>query len=119
RPTGAAAGCSPASSRSTDSRSGHPRHAAARRGSGPMTRVPLPMAQVALSAMNHILQQQPALRERMRAHAGRCLRIIANHPLGTLESDALVGADGLLVATSSATPDVVLRLVPRLDTMLG
>ena len=83
-----------------------------------MSRVPLPMAQVALSAMNHVLQQQPASRERMRAHAGRCIRIIARHPLGSLESDAQIGADGLLVALSRATPDVVLRITPRFDTML-
>lgn len=83
-----------------------------------MSRVPLPMAQVALSAMNHVLQQQPASRERMRAHAGRCIRIIANHPLGSLESDALIGADGLLVAMSRGTPDVILRMTPRIDTML-
>ena len=83
-----------------------------------MTRVPLPMAQVALSAMNHVLQQQPASRERMRGHAGRCIRIIANHPLGSLEADALIGVDGLLVAMSRGTPDVVLRIAPRLDTML-
>ena len=76
------------------------------------------MAQVALSAINHVLQQQPASRERMRAHAGRCIRIIAKHPLGSLESDALIGADGLLVAMSRGTPDVVLRLSPRIDTML-
>src|SRR5690606_7084421 len=84
-----------------------------------MTRVPLPMAQVALSAMNHVLQQQPASRERMRTHAGRCIRIIANHPLGSLESDALIGADGLLVAMSRGTPDVVLGITPRLGAMLG
>lgn len=83
-----------------------------------MSRVPLPMAQVALSAMNHVLQQQPASRERMRAHAGRCIRIVANHPLGSLESDALIGADGLLVAMSRGTPDVVLRIMPRIDAML-
>ncbi len=83
-----------------------------------MFRVPLPMAQVALSAINHVLQQQPASRERMRGHAGRCIRIITSHPLGSLESDALIGADGLLVAMSRGTPDVVLRIAPRLDTML-
>ena len=54
----------------------------------------------------------------MRAHAGRCIRIIARHPLGSLQSDAQIGADGLLVATSQATPDVVLRITPRFDTML-
>src|SRR5690606_1836026 len=106
-PTAAAAGCSPASSRSTEEA-----------GSGRMTRVPLPMAQLALSAMNHVLQQQPASRERMRAHAGRCIRIVARHPLGSLESDAQIGADGLLVAMSRGTPDVVLRLTPRIDTMV-
>ena len=29
-----------------------------------------------------------------------------------------IGADGLLVATSQSTPDVVLRITPRFDTML-
>ena len=83
-----------------------------------MSRVPLPMAQVALSAMNHVLQQQPASRERMRAHAGCCIRIVASHPFGTLESDAMVGPDGLLVAIARGTPDVVLRIAPRVDGLL-
>src|SRR5690606_6245521 len=110
RPTAAAAGCSPASSRSPDGRHPGARH--------PMSRVPLPMAQVALSAMNHVLQQQPASRERMRAHAGCCIRIVASHPFGALESDAMVGPDGLLVAIARGTPDVVLRIAPRVDGLL-
>jgi hypothetical protein len=53
-----------------------------------MSRVPLPLAQLALSAMNHVLQQQPAARERMRSHVSRIVRIVVASPLGQMHSDA-------------------------------
>ena len=84
-----------------------------------MIRVPLPLAQVALSAMNHVLQQQPASREQMRAHAGRYIRIVVAGPLGEAHSDAQIGADGLLAVTTQATPTVVLTLTPTVDALFG
>lgn len=84
-----------------------------------MGSVPLPMAQLALSAMNHVLQQQPASRERMRGHAGRVIRLVVTHPLGTWTADAAIGPDGLLAATREEAPAVVLRFKPGVDAMLG
>ena len=84
-----------------------------------MTRVPLPLAQVALSALNHVLQQQPAAREQMRAHVGRHLRIIVNSPLGDVRSDAQIGKDGLLSVTTDAVPAVVLTLATTVDAVFG
>lgn len=84
-----------------------------------MTTVPLPLAQAALSAMNHVLQQQPAAREQMRTHAGRSLRIVANSPFGAVRSDALIGKDGLLAVTTDAVPAVVLTLAPTVDAIFG
>jgi ubiquinone biosynthesis protein UbiJ len=82
-----------------------------------MGRVPLPVAQLALSAMNHVLQQQPASRERMRAHAGRGIRLVAAHALGTWEAEARIGPDGLFTAAREAAPAVVLRFTPGVDAM--
>lgn len=84
-----------------------------------MPRVPLPLAQLALSAINHVLQQQPASRERMRIHAGRNVRIVTAGPIGDMHSDAQIGADGLLAAAREADPAVVLTLAPTLGTVFG
>lgn len=40
-----------------------------------MLSIPLPLAQLVLSAFNHVTGQQPLLREALRAHAGLVLRI--------------------------------------------
>jgi ubiquinone biosynthesis protein UbiJ len=84
-----------------------------------MIRVPLPLAQVALSAMNHVLQQQPAARDQMRVHAGQQLRVVIAGPLGDVSSDARIGEDGLLFVTAPAAPAVVLTLAPTMDALFG
>lgn len=84
-----------------------------------MIRLPLPLAQLALSAMNHVLQQQPASREQMRAYAGRQIRIVVTGPLGDVSSDARIGEDGLFSVTTQATPAVVLTLKPTMDALFG
>lgn len=45
-----------------------------------MFQIPLPFAQLVLSAINHITRQQPWLREVMAAHAGQVVRIRALPP---------------------------------------
>lgn len=80
-----------------------------------MGRAPLPLAQAALSALNHILLQQSAARARLRTHAGRCLRIVVDGPFGAVHSDATISADGLLALTSEGSPAAVLRLLPGID----
>lgn len=84
-----------------------------------MIRIPLPLAQIALSAMNHVLQQQPAAREQMRNHAGKYLRIVIGGPLGDVQSDAQIGPEGLLCVSTAATPSVVLTLSPSVSTVFG
>lgn len=84
-----------------------------------MTRVPLPLAQAALSAINHVLQQQSAVRDQIRAHAGRNIRIVVTGLLGEIHSDTRIGADGLLAVTTDAAPAVVLTLAPTVDAMFG
>lgn len=99
-----------------------------------MATVPLPLAQFVLSGLNHVLRQQPALRESMRAHAGRELRIVVSNPLsartesdgrpvreaaGLLHSDARIGPDGLLAVVTEARPDATLTLTPGIDALFG
>lgn len=47
-----------------------------------MLRIPLPMTQLLLSAINHVMAQQPMLRERLASHAGAIVRILAVSPGG-------------------------------------
>ena len=84
-----------------------------------MMRIPLPLAQVALSAMNHVLQQQPAARDQMRNQAGKYLRIVIGGPLGEVQSDAQIGPEGLLSVSTAATPSVVLTLSPSVSTVFS
>lgn len=84
-----------------------------------MSAVPLPLAQTALTALNHVLAQQQWARDRLRAHAGRTLRIRVLTPLGTLSTDARVAEGGTLEATSVAEPTVILSLTPSVDAVFG
>jgi ubiquinone biosynthesis protein UbiJ len=84
-----------------------------------VTRLPLPLAQLALSGLNHVLKQQPAARDDMRAQAGREVRIVVAGPLGAVHSDARIDADGFLSLASNATPAAILTLSPSLDALFG
>jgi len=85
-----------------------------------MSRLALPLAQFVLSAINHVLQQQSAARERMRTHVGRQIRIVVIGPLGgSVHSDARVDRDGLLRLATDGTPAAVLTLTPGLDALFG
>ncbi|MGE0311772.1 MAG: SCP2 domain-containing protein [Lautropia sp.] len=83
------------------------------------TNLPLALSQVALSGLNHVLEQQPAMRDRMRAHAGRCIRIVVRGPLGTVQSDARIGPQGLLTVTSGEEPGVTLTLSLSVDAVFS
>ena len=84
-----------------------------------MSRAPLPLAQTALSAVNHVLHQQPAARARLRIHAGRCIRIVFDSPFGSVYSDALIAADGLLLVTTEGSCAAVLMVSPSIDALFG
>ena len=85
-----------------------------------MAVVPLPLAQTGLSALNHVLRQQSWARDRLRAHAGRTIRMVVASPLGPVSSDARIAEDGTLeLAASVAQPTVVLTLEPSLDALFG
>lgn len=104
-----------------------------------MLQIPLPVAQLVLSAFNHITRQQPHLRESLVAHQGRVLRIHVISPLGTKaaqpadapssdwltrllpswQSDARIGVDGTLSAVSGETPAATLTVRPSADTLFA
>jgi len=84
-----------------------------------MTRLPLPLAQLALWGLNHVLQQQPGARDSMRGQAGREIRIVVAGPLGSVHSDARIDADGYLSLVGDAKPVAVLTLSPSLDALFG
>ena len=84
-----------------------------------MTGVPLPLAQTALSALNHVLRQQPWARDRLRAHAGRTVRIVVATPLGPVRSDARIADEGVLEVATVASPTVTLSLTPSVDALFG
>ena len=82
--------------------------------------VPLPIAQTALSALNHVLRQQSWARDRLRAHAGRTVRMVVQSPLGPVSSDARIGVDGTLeLASGAEAPTVTLTLTPSVDALFG
>jgi ubiquinone biosynthesis protein UbiJ len=81
--------------------------------------VPLPLAQTALSALNHVLRQQDWARDRLRAHAGRTVRMVVESPLGPVSSEARIAADGTLEVATVAAPTVTLTLVPSIDALFG
>lgn len=95
-----------------------------------MFQIPLPLAQLVLSAFNHVIRQQPSLQESLRPHAGQVLRIRVLSPtagtpgnaagkalLPNLESDARIGADGALSAIPADQPAVVLTVSPSVDAL--
>ena len=84
-----------------------------------MATVPLPLAQTALSALNHVLRQQEWARDRLRAHAGRTVRIIVASPLGAVGTDARIADDGTLAVATVDAPTVTLTLTPSLDALFG
>ncbi|HYF57688.1 MAG TPA: SCP2 sterol-binding domain-containing protein [Burkholderiaceae bacterium] len=84
-----------------------------------MTELPLPLAQGALSALNHVLRQQQWARDRLRAHAGRSVRIVVESPLGPVSSEARIGDDGTLTVASVESPTVTLSLRPSIDALFG
>lgn len=93
-----------------------------------MFQIPLPVAQLVLSAFNHITRQQPHLRESLLAHQGRVLRIHVLSPvagekaeslLPAWQSDARIGADGTLSAVSGETPAATLTVRPSADALFA
>jgi ubiquinone biosynthesis protein UbiJ len=81
--------------------------------------VPLPLAQTALSALNHVLRQQAWARDRLRAHAGRTVRVVVVSPLGPVASGARIADDGTLEVASVDAPTVTLTLTPSVDALFG
>lgn len=84
-----------------------------------MPRLPLPLAQVALAALNHVLSQQPSLRSGLRAHPDREVRIIVVGPLGEVHSDARIGADGYLHVIAAGEPVATLKLTLSVDAVFA
>ena len=84
-----------------------------------MAVVPLPLAQTALSALNHVLRQQAWARDRLRAHAGRTVRMTVLTPLGPVSSEARIVEEGTLELTRVAAPSVTLTLKPSIDAIFG
>jgi ubiquinone biosynthesis protein UbiJ len=84
-----------------------------------MALVPLPLAQTALSALNHVLRQQDWARDRLRAHVGRSVRMTVESPLGPVSSEARIAADGTLEIATVAAPTVTLTLRPSIDALFG
>jgi ubiquinone biosynthesis protein UbiJ len=84
-----------------------------------MALIPLPLAQTALSALNHVLRQQDWARDRLRAHAGRTVRMIVESPLGPVASEARIADDGTLEVATVASPTVTLTLKPSIDALFG
>lgn len=84
-----------------------------------MAGVPLPLAQTALSALNHVLRQQQWARDRLRAHVGRTVRIVVATPLGPVSSDARIAEAGTLEVAEVESPTVTLSLTPSIDALFG
>jgi ubiquinone biosynthesis accessory factor UbiJ len=84
-----------------------------------MAAVPLPLAQAALASLNHLLRQQAWARDKLRAHAGRTVRMVVSSPLGTVLSDATIAPDGTLADATGDVPGVTLTLEPSVDAVFG
>ena len=96
-----------------------------------MAAVPLPVAQAVLASLNHLLRQQAWARDKLRAHAGRTVRMVVTSPLGAVASDATIAPDGTLgpLAADPAVdpildplrepPGVTLTLEPSIDAVFG
>jgi len=81
--------------------------------------VPLPLAQTALAALNHVLRQQSWARDRLRAHGGRTVRMVVESPFGPVSADARIAEDGTLEAATVSAPTVTLTLRPSIDALFG
>ena len=60
------------------------------------------------ATLNHLLSRQPALRDKLAAHAGKSACIDA----AALQLSLSVAADGLLQASDNAAPNVTIRIDP-------
>ncbi len=60
------------------------------------------------AVLNHCLSRQPALRDKLAAHAGKCARIDA----GAVQLRLAIASDGLLEAAAGAAASVTLRVSP-------
>ncbi len=85
----------------------------------PAVPVPLPLAQTALSALNHVLRQQSWARDRLREHAGRSVRVVVESPLGPVSAGARIAEDGTLEIAAVDAPTVTLTLTPSVDALFG
>ena len=85
----------------------------------PAAPVPLPLAQTALSALNHVLRQQAWARDRLRAHAGRTVRVVVESPLGPVSCGARIADDGTLEVAAVDAPTVTLTLTPSIDALFA
>lgn len=85
----------------------------------PAVPVPLPLAQTALSALNHVLRQQSWARDRLRAHAGRTVRMVVESPLGPVAAGGRIAEDGTLEVAAVDAPTVTLTLTPSVDALFG
>jgi ubiquinone biosynthesis protein UbiJ len=84
-----------------------------------MVALALPLAQVAISALNHVLRQQTWARDRLRTHCGRTVRMVVVAPLGAVSADARIADDGTLELASIDSPSVTLSLTPTFSALLG
>jgi ubiquinone biosynthesis protein UbiJ len=84
-----------------------------------MVALALPLAQVAISALNHVLRQQSWARDRLRTHCGRTVRMVVVAPLGAVSADARIADDGTLELASIDSPSVTLSLTPTFSALLG
>ena len=82
-----------------------------------MSSLPLPLAQIGLSALNHVLRQQAWARSRLQTHAGRTVRIQVDSFLGRVNADARIATDGTLEATATEPPAVTLSFRPSVDAL--
>ncbi len=79
-------------------------------------------AHVAMAALEHLLRQQSWARERLRAHAGRTIRVVLDTAVPGLlprpELLATVDEEGLLKqADADAVPAVTLHIRPSVDAV--
>ena len=84
-----------------------------------MVALALPLAQVAISGLNHVLRQQSWARDRLRTHCGRTVRMVVVAPLGAVSADARIANDGTLELASIDSPSVTLSLTPTFSALLG
>ena len=66
------------------------------------------MARPLAAVLNHCLSRQPALRDKLAVHAGKCARIDA----GATQLQLAIASDGLLEAADGADASVTLRVNP-------